>query len=205
MAALARESGVSKVFVPRPDGQEAALVEGIEAFPVGNLVDLILHLGGERELTPISWDGTSGESSAADGAFDISTIRGQEQSKRALEVAAAGQPQLADERAAGFGQDAAGADAADDTAVANARRGDRGNQDILGGGFADAGESSDYGAAFQVSAPHYLIRRACRGRKQAAPGRDNDEPSGVLFLDELPEFGHRILEAMRQLWRTSGL
>ena len=94
MAALARESGVSRVFVPRPDGQEAALVEGIEAFPVGNLADLIRHISGEGSLKQVIWDGTAQGETQADSAFDISTIRGQEQSKRALEVAAAGSHNL---------------------------------------------------------------------------------------------------------------
>ena len=198
MAALARESGVSRIFVPRPDGHEAALVEGIEAFPVADLASLIRHLSGESELTPISWDGTTGERSVADGAFDISTIRGQEQSKRALEVAAAGSHNLLMSGPPGSGK----------TLLA------RTLPTILPSLTHE--EAIEVTKVYSVAdsltrenpliterpfrSPHHTISYAglVGGGSRPRPGEITMSHRGVLFLDELPEFGHRILEAMRQ-------
>ncbi len=198
MAVLARESGVSRIFVPRPDGQEAALVEGVEVFPVGDLASLGRHLGGDQCLTPIRWDGTARESGSEDGAFDISTIRGQEQSKRALEIAAAGSHNLLMSGPPGSGKT------------------------LLARTLPTILPSLTHEEAIEVTkiysiadsltrdnplitrrpfrAPHHTISYAglVGGGSRPRPGEITMSHRGVLFLDELPEFGHRILEAMRQ-------
>ena len=198
MAALARESGVSRIFVPTPDGQEAALVEGVEVYSVGNLSSLIRHLGGEQLLKQITWDGMAGDTDRADSAFDISTIRGQEQSKRALEVAAAGSHNLLMSGPPGSGKT------------------------LLARTLPTILPSLTHEEAIEVTkiysiadsltrdnplitqrpfrAPHHTISYAglVGGGSNPRPGEITMSHRGVLFLDELPEFGHRILEAMRQ-------
>ena len=91
MVAVAQEQGFESVFVPAPDVSEAALVEGIQVYPVSTLAQLISHLQGETSIAPVSagreldphddyvWEGTN-----------LAHIRGQEHAKRAMEVAAAG-------------------------------------------------------------------------------------------------------------------
>lgn len=198
MAALARESGVSKVFVPRPDGQEAALVEGIEAFPVGDLASLIRHLSGEHELTPIAWDGTASEPSAADGAFDISTIRGQEQSKRALEVAAAGSHNLLMSGPPGSGKTLL---ARTLPTILPSLTHEEAIEVTKIYSIADSlTRDSPLITERPFRAPHHTISYAglVGGGSIPRPGEITMSHRGVLFLDELPEFGHRILEAMRQ-------
>ena len=198
MAALARESGVSKVFVPRPDGQEAALVEGIEAFPVGNLADLIRHISGENSLKRATWDGTAQGETQADSAFDISTIRGQEQSKRALEVAAAGSHNLLMSGPPGSGKTLL---ARTLPTILPSPTHEEAIEVTKIYSIADSlTRDSPLITERPFRAPHHTISYAglVGGGSVPRPGEITMSHRGVLFLDELPEFGHRILEAMRQ-------
>src|SRR5512146_2830475 len=89
MVALARERGVRAVFVPAVDAAEAALVEGVDIYPIHTLAQLAAHLRGDERIAP--WLPGDGPLAAEDDApypYDLSDVRGQEHVKRALEVAA---------------------------------------------------------------------------------------------------------------------
>ena len=90
MVSVARDQGFEAVFVPTADASEAALVDGIQVFPVENLTGLIGHLQGTTLVTPVEGNGHVPEQAAAMNGSDLTHIRGQEHAKRALEVAAAG-------------------------------------------------------------------------------------------------------------------
>ncbi len=91
MVSVARQQGYRAAFVPDVDCQEAALVEGIQVYPVPNLATLICHLRDKEPIAPLTGSGVVPEDTRPlpDG-INLSFVKGQEHAKRALEVAAAG-------------------------------------------------------------------------------------------------------------------
>ena len=79
MVSVAREQKFSSVFVPAVDAREAALVEGIDVFPAANLGELVSHLRGESEKTPVSFASEIGtETEDTPAGPDLSHVKGQE-------------------------------------------------------------------------------------------------------------------------------
>ena len=87
-ALAAKEYGISQIFVPKANEQEAALVPDIEIYPINNLKEIINHFNGTKMIFPITH--TNFQSQPAEFTVDFSDIKGQVQAKRALEIAAAG-------------------------------------------------------------------------------------------------------------------
>ena len=87
MALAAREAGVKRLFVPADSAPEATLAKGVTVFPVENVMQLVAHLRGEEPILPAEpWTPAgSGQSQP-----DFSEVKGQENVKRCLEIAAAG-------------------------------------------------------------------------------------------------------------------
>ena len=87
MAIAAEREGVKELFVPAENAAEAAFAEGVTVYPVENLAQLIRHLRGEAPIRPAEAPALTPELT---GLPDFSDVKGQENVRRALEIAAAG-------------------------------------------------------------------------------------------------------------------
>lgn len=197
MAAVARSRSIETIYLPAEDAAEAALIDNLRIVPVRTLADLAEHLGGTRHLEPylarVSYD-----SSEVSYPVDFQDVRGQEHVKRAMEVAAAGGHNLHMNGTPGAGK----------TMMARAML------SILPPMRLDEAleVTKIYSVCGQLPrdvplirqrpfcAPHHTTSVAGLvggGAGRARPGMISMAHRGVLFLDELPEFGQK-LEVLRQ-------
>ncbi|MFP3975238.1 MAG: YifB family Mg chelatase-like AAA ATPase [Dehalococcoidia bacterium] len=199
MVSLAKEKGLSPVFIPAVNAKEAAMVQGVTVIPVESLTQLVDHMRGEASIPEYVLEENPFEAvGLEDGVIDMAHIKGQEHAKRALEVAAAGGHNMVMSGPPGGGK----------TLLA------RSLPSILPQITAD--EALEVTKIYSVSgllptdtplitqrpfrSPHYTVSYAglVGGGRSPKPGEISLSHHGVLFLDELPEFGHSILEVLRQ-------
>jgi magnesium chelatase family protein len=198
LVALAKDEGIPNVIVPEADAREAALIEGINIIAVASLTQLVSHLRGEAVIQPFKNDGNIPAVAPLINYTDLSDIKGQEHVKRALEVAAAG----------GHNVIMCGPPGSGKTLLARALPSilpPMTNEEALEvtkiysvSGLLPADTPMIRQRPFR--SPHYTISNAglVGGGHWPKPGEISLSHKGVLFLDELPEFGHSLLEVLRQ-------
>jgi magnesium chelatase family protein len=196
----ARDAGCHRIIVPAGNAAEAGLTPGIEVRSADDLGGVVAHLLGSASL-PLA-ERARLHSPPVVEAPDLRDVRGQEVAKRALEVAAAGGHAFLLQGAPGSGK----------TMLARRLPG------VLPALDFDAAleVTRIHGAAGQIPggvgivtkrpfrAPHHSASPAglLGGGNPPLPGEVSLAHRGVLFLDELPEFDRRSLEALRQVLET---
>ena len=195
MAIAAARCGVKKLFVPADNAAEAAFADGISVYPVKNVDELLRLMRGEVNIEPAAAPALD---TLMEHMPDFSEVKGQENVKRALEIAAAG----------GHNILIVGPPGAGTSMMAKRLPGilpdmSRGEMIQSTEIYSVAGLTSREHPIVSMRpfrAPHHTVSAAglSGGGTSPRPGEISLAHNGVLFLDELPEFRSDVLEVLRQ-------
>ena len=199
LVALARDKGLKRVFMPLENCTEGAVVDGIECIGVGSLLELCEILSGRMPYS-VAEPITPATESLEDNLYaeDFADVKGQAYVKRALEIAAAGGHNVIMVGAPGSGKTMLARrmptimppmtmeEALETTKI-----------------HSVAGKIGSHRGLINerpFRAPHHLTSQVALigGGQSPQPGEVSLAHNGVLFLDEMPEFGRSVLEVLRQ-------
>lgn len=198
MVISALRDGIKKVILPEKNAKEVEVLEGIEIYPCRCLFDAVAHLSGKSPLLPQKQKSYEECLSTQEVPLDLSQVRGQQAAKRALEIAAAGQHSILFVGVPGSGKTMLArclqgilptmtkAEAFETTRIYSAA------------GLLPPGSGLMTVRPFRT--PHHTASSAALigGGANAKPGEVSLAHNGVLYLDEMPEYPRKVLDALRQ-------
>ncbi len=197
-ALLAKEEGIRKIFLPASNAAEASVVHGVQVYPVSTLYDLIQHFLGLKLIDHAETAEIADLIGEEEADFDFSDILGQEQAKRAFEIAAAGGHNLRMSGPPGAGKTLLARSLPSILPQFTPDEALEVTKIYSISGNLPAGEALVKRRPFR--SPHHTTSRIglIGGGTHPSPGEISLSHRGILFLDEFPEFPRHVLEALRQ-------
>jgi len=199
IAVKARDEGIRRLFVPVGNVAEAAVVDGLDVYGVESLARMVAHLNGAESIA-VAHHAPDCEADAAAGCYaeDFADVKGQAHVKRALEIAVAGGHNVIMIGAPGSGKTMLARRIPSIMPPMSAEESLETTKIHSVAGKLGAVRGLMRRRPFR--APHHLTSQVALigGGQSPQPGEVSLAHNGILFMDELPEFGRNVLEVLRQ-------